>query len=54
VAIDDGRGHIEELAVGIAGVDAKHVEGSRLVDRVALHQDALCTLSDSPTSECTF
>jgi hypothetical protein len=41
VAVDDGGSPVDELAVVVACVLAKHLERGRLVDAVALHQDPL-------------
>src|SRR3954453_13777471 len=52
VAVDDGGPEGEELSVGVARLVAQHVEGGRVVDGVALHQDALRALDDGAPPEC--
>jgi hypothetical protein len=44
VAIDDGRGKVDQLAVAHPRLLAQHLERARLVDRVAFHQNALGSL----------
>jgi hypothetical protein len=46
VAVDDGGGDVDELAVGRAGVLAQHFEGACFVDGMAFHEDALGTLGE--------
>jgi hypothetical protein len=54
VAVDDGGGDVEELAVGVAGVVAQHLEGGRFVDGVAFHEYSLGALGDGAAPECAF
>lgn len=42
VAVDDGRGEVDQFAVGGPRLVTQHREGCVLVDRVAFHQDPLC------------
>jgi hypothetical protein len=54
VSVDDGGGNVEELAVGVAGVVAEHLEGGRFVDGVAFHVDALSALGYGAAPEGAF
>jgi hypothetical protein len=54
VTVDNSGSDIHELAVGVARVVTQHPEGTRVVDRVAFHQDAFGTLGDSAPSERAF
>lgn len=54
MTVDDGSGEVGQLAVGGARVCAQHLERAVLVDRVALHQDALGSLGQRPSPECAF
>ncbi len=54
VAVDDGGGDVDELAVGGTRVLTQHLEGARVGDGVALHQDALGTLDEGTTPERAF
>ena len=46
VTISDGGSDVDDLAIGGAGLIAQHVDGARLVDQMAFHQDALGPLSN--------
>jgi hypothetical protein len=52
--IDDRGGHVYKLSVRRSRVLTQHPEGSRLVDRVALHQDSFRPLGDRPAPERAF
>ena len=54
VAVDDGSGDIDELAVGGTRVVAQHLERARLVDGVAFHQDPLGALGEGTAPECAL
>ncbi len=44
--VDDRLGGVDERALRAAGVVSEQLERSLFVDRMALHQDPLCTLDD--------
>ena len=54
MAVDDGGGDVDELAVGAAGVGAEHLEGVVLVDAVALHHDPFGSLDGGAAAEGTL
>src|SRR5712691_9709652 len=54
MAVDDGGGNVYELAIAVARMCAKSLEGLRLVDGVPLHENALGSLRDSPAAEGPF
>jgi hypothetical protein len=54
VTVDDGRGEVDELAVGSPRLLAEHLEGDIFVYRVALHQDALGSLDQGAPAECSL
>jgi hypothetical protein len=54
VAVDDCGRHVDELSVRRARVLTQHLEGRRLIDRVAFHEDALRTFGDGAATEGAF
>ncbi len=54
MAVDDGGGKVDQLAVIDTGLLAEHLEGARLVDAVALHQDPLGSLGQGTAPECAL
>ena len=52
--VDDGGGEVDQFAVADAGVLAQQLERAALVDRVALHQDALGALGQRAAPERAF
>jgi hypothetical protein len=54
VTVDDCRGEVDQLSVVDARVLAEHLERARLVDGVAFHEDALCSLDQGTSSERTL
>jgi hypothetical protein len=51
VALDDGGGDVGEFVSGVLGVVAEHRECLVGVDRVLVHQDALCLFDHGAASE---
>ena len=51
MAVDNGRGDVDQLPSGVLGVVSEQLERSRVVDGVALHQDALGPLGHGATPE---
>jgi len=51
MALDDGGGDVGEFVSGVLGVVAEHRECLVGVDRVLVHQDALCLFDHGAASE---
>jgi len=51
VAVDDGGGEVDQLAVADTRLIAKHLEGVLLIDGMPFHQDALGTLDRCAAAE---
>src|SRR5436190_8362206 len=51
VTVDHCRGNVDELPVRGTRLLTQQLEGRRLIDRVAFHEDALRTLGDGAAAE---
>src|SRR5215216_398015 len=54
VAVDDGGGEVGESSVAGARVLPQQLEGTRLVDGMTFHQDALGALGERAAAERAF